>query len=79
MSTSTAVPAPDEPSSPSWPPSASTRSLRPTRPEPCPKSAPPRPSSRTLTRRTPLAAITVTVAAVAPACLAVLVSASETT
>ena len=35
------------------PPSASTRSLRPSRPEPRAKSAPPRPSSRTRTRSTP--------------------------
>jgi hypothetical protein len=60
------------------PPSASIRSLSPARPEPRPKSAPPRPSSRTQTCRTPSPVTASTSAAEASAYLAMLVSASAT-
>src|SRR5262249_43223934 len=60
------------------PPRASPRSTSPVRPEPWASAPPPR-SSRTAPRSTPSSSRASTHAAVAPACFAVLVSASETT
>src|SRR5215208_6095472 len=61
------------------PPSAATRSARPTSPEPPPRVAPPTPSSRTDRCRRPSRARASTWATDAWACLAALASASETT
>src|ERR1700730_5197582 len=61
-----------------FPPSASTRSVSPTNPDPRRGSAPPEPSSLTWMRTRPSRLSTITFATDACACLAVLVSASET-
>jgi hypothetical protein len=73
------VPTPERLRTIKVPPTASTRSLRPTRPEPRAGSAPPTPSSLTESRTTPSTASTSTRTVEAFACLAALVSASETT
>jgi hypothetical protein len=61
------------------PPSASTRSVSPVSPEPLAGSAPPMPSSRTVSRRRPSTTSAATHMAVGRACLAAFVSASATT
>ena len=61
------------------PPRASILSRNPVKPVPSRWSAPPTPSSRVLKRSVPSCASTTTCTNDAAACLAVLVSASETT
>jgi len=78
-STSSDVPAPGGLSSEILPPIASARSFRPSSPDPSAGSAPPRPSSRTATRRIPSRASTATCTPDAQACFATFASASETT
>ena len=77
--TSREVPCPVRLSSCSVPPLASTRSLRPTSPEPRTGSAPPTPSSLMNSRTSPSSVSTRTSTTEALACLATLVSASDTT
>ena len=74
----TVVPVPGGLSIATDPPSASRRSANPVRPEPAAGSAPPRPSSATVSSSTCPRWLTLTRTCVAPACLAVLASASET-
>src|SRR4029077_10728616 len=73
----TSVPLPGGLITKSVPPTASARSRRPRIPVPLAGSAPPRPSSVISKRRTSSSSWIVTVARVASACLATLVSASR--
>ena len=75
----TVVPPPRGLRTANRPPSASIRSLSPVSPEPRSGSAPPAPSSRTLTRSVPPEASAATLTTEACPCLVAFVSASDTT
>jgi hypothetical protein len=79
ISTSSVVPLPVGLATSSVPPSASIRSRSPTSPDPWPGSAPPIPSSRIANHKIASCVSSSTCTADARACLAALVSASDTT